>query len=181
MNKIRLLIWIMSVAGIAALHGQPAPGATSPATNTTAVPEGAPVAAPVPGAESTSPPAVPVESTAPVNGTNGLRLNFRGAPLDAVLEYLSDAAGFIIVKETRVRGTVDVWSNQPLTKEEAVNLLNTVLKKNGYAAIRNDRTLTIVNRDEAKTHDIPVISGNDPDKIPRNDEIVTQIIPVRFV
>ena len=42
------------------------------------------------------------------NGANGLRLNFRGAPLNLVLDYLSDAAGFIINKETDVRGTVEV-------------------------------------------------------------------------
>ena len=110
-----------------------------------------------------------------------LRLNFRGAPLDLVLNYLSEAAGFIIDLQTEVKGKVDVWSNQPLTKDEAVDVLNTVLNRNGYAAIRNGRTLTIVSRDEAKKRDIPVRSGNEPTAIPRNEEIVTQIIPVRFI
>src|SRR5213078_4699969 len=74
----------------------------------------------------------------------GLRLNFRGVPLDMVLNYLSDAAGFIInIKPgTDVKGkTVDVWSNQPLNKDEAVDLLNTVLNQNDYAAVRKGRTL----------------------------------------
>src|SRR2546423_3764013 len=57
----------------------------------------------------------------------GLRLNFRGVSLETVLNYLSDAAGFIIVLETKVDGKVDVWSNQPLNKDEAVNLLNSIL------------------------------------------------------
>src|SRR5438093_6701833 len=90
-----------------------------------------------------------------------LRLNFRGVPLEMVLNYLSDAAGFIIILETKVEGKVDVWSNQPLNKEEAVNLLNTILNKNGYAAIRNGRTLTILKQDEAKTRDIPVKRGSE--------------------
>jgi len=55
------------------------------------------------------------------------------------------------------------------------------LNKNGYAAIRNGRTLTIVDKNDAKTRDIPVKSGNNPDQIPNNAEIVTQIIPIRFV
>ncbi|MDB6110144.1 MAG: putative type secretion system protein [Pedosphaera sp.] len=113
------------------------------------------------------------------NGEKGLRLNFRGVPLDMVLNYLSDAAGFIIVLETQMKGKVDVWSNQPLSKEEAVTLLNTILNKNGFAAIQNGRTLTIVSREDARKKDIPVKSGNNPLKIPKNDEIVTQIIPVR--
>jgi general secretion pathway protein D len=110
-----------------------------------------------------------------------LRLNFRGVPLDLVLNYLSEAAGFTIVLETPVKGTVDVWSNQALTKAEAIDLLNTVLSKNGYAALINGRTLTIVAREEAKKRDIPVKSGNAPESIPKNEEMVTQIIPVRNI
>ena len=114
-----------------------------------------------------------------MNGEQGLRLNFRGVPLDMVLNYLSEAAGFIIVLETEVRGKVDVYSQQPISKAEAVNLLNSILNKNGYAAIRNGRTLTIVSREEAKTRDIPVRIGNNPDQIQKTDEMVTQVIPIR--
>ena len=55
------------------------------------------------------------------------------------VNYLSDAAGFIIVLETKVEGKVDAWSNQPMTKAEAVDLLNSVLNKNGYTALVNGR------------------------------------------
>jgi type II secretory pathway component GspD/PulD (secretin) len=68
-----------------------------------------------------------------------------------------------------------------MTRDEAVDLLNSVLNKNGYAAIRNGRTLTIVGKNDAKTRNIPVKTSNDPDSIPDNAEIVTQIIPIRFV
>ena len=111
---------------------------------------------------------------------NDLNLNFNRAPLDMVLNYLSDAAGFIIVQDTRVNGTVTV-NGKHLTRDEAVNLLNAVLNQNGYAAIRDGRTLTIVDKNDAKTREIPVKSGNNPESIPRNAEIVTQIIPIRFV
>ena len=110
-----------------------------------------------------------------------LRLNFDNVPLNEVLNYLSDAAGFIIVMDTQVRGYVSVISSHPMTRTEAVDLLNSVLNQNGYAAIRNGRTLTIVNKDDAKMRNIPVQIGNDPNAIPANDEIVTQIIPVRYV
>lgn len=110
-----------------------------------------------------------------------LKLNFRSAPLDIVLDYLSEAAGFIIVMDTKVTGKVDVWSNHPVTKDEAVDLLNSILSKNNCAAIRNGRTLTIVSREDAKNRLIPVRTGADPAQIPTNDEMVTQIIPIRFV
>ncbi|HTI70380.1 MAG TPA: secretin N-terminal domain-containing protein [Candidatus Limnocylindria bacterium] len=124
-------------------------------------------------------------ATPPEDAASGspkeLRLNFRGAPIETVLNYLSDAAGFIIQLNTTVRGKVDVWSNHPVTQEEAIDLLNSVLNKNGYAAIRNGRKLTIVNKSDAIHGDIPVKIGADPAKIPKNDEIVTQILPIRFV
>lgn len=114
------------------------------------------------------------------DGEHNLRFNFRGAPLESVLNYLSEAAGFIIVLETKVEGKVDAWSKQPLTKDEAVDLLNTVLHKKNYAAIRNGRTLKIVSREDAKKFDIPVKKSTEPDQIPKNDEMVTQILPVRY-
>jgi general secretion pathway protein D len=123
------------------------------------------------------------EFTPPETGTNSdeIRLNFRNAPLEMVLNYLSDAAGFIIVLDTQVRGTVSVISGTPMTRDEAVDLLNSVLNKNGLAAIRDGRTLTIVDKNDAKTRDIPVKVSAEPADIPKNDEIVTQIIPIRFV
>jgi type II secretory pathway component GspD/PulD (secretin) len=123
----------------------------------------------------------PPASAGGTNNPDELRLNFRNAPLDMVLNYLSDAAGFIIVLDTRVNGNVSVISSHPMTRDEAVDLLNAVLNKNGYAAIRNGRTLTILDKNDAKTRDIPVKTGNLPDQIPNNAEIVTQIIPIRFV
>jgi general secretion pathway protein D len=122
----------------------------------------------------------PPETAGTNAGPNDLELNFKSAPIDMVLNYLSDAAGFIIVMDTQVRGTVSV-NGKHLTKDEAVDLLNSVLNKNGYAAIRDGRTLTIVEKNEAKTRNIPVKTGNDPKDVPNNDEIVTQIIPIRFV
>jgi type II secretory pathway component GspD/PulD (secretin) len=120
-------------------------------------------------------------ANAGTNSADGLRMNFHDAPLDMVLNYLSDAAGFIIVLDTHVNGNVSVISSHPMTRDEAVDLLNAVLNKNGYAAIRNGRTLTIVDKNEAKTRDIPVKIGNNPEQIPNNAEIITQIIPIRFV
>jgi general secretion pathway protein D len=110
----------------------------------------------------------------------GLRFNFQGVPLDTVLDYLSKEAGFVIIRETDVTGRVDVRSHQSVSKDEAVDLLNTILHHKGYAAIRNGRTLTIVSRDDAKTRDIPVRKGNEPAQIPKSDEMVTHIIPVRY-
>jgi type II secretory pathway component GspD/PulD (secretin) len=120
---------------------------------------------------------------ASASDTNLVTMNFHATPLDQVLSHLSETAGFIInIKPgTSIRGKVDIFSAKPVTKEEALDLLDTALNQNGLGAIRNGRTLTIVSKDEIKTQNIPVFQGSDPDKIPMSDRIVTQIMPVRFV
>jgi general secretion pathway protein D len=166
-----------------------APEATAPANApaaavadaTNAVAAVAGTNAPAPATEEPPATNAPSATVFLPNGEVGLLMKFKNAPLEQVLDYFSEAAGFIIVLDTRVQGKVTVWSDTPMSKDEAVNTLNSVLKQNGYAAIRNERTLTIVNRDEVKTRNIRVVLGGNPDDIPQNDEIVTQIIPVNSV
>ena len=158
-----------------AMNGQgTAPAENQPVESTVILPKGN---APEAVASAFAPPAQAIGT----NNSDELRLNFRNAPLEMVLNYLSDAAGFIIVLDTHVNGNVTIVSTHPVSRDEAVNLLNTELNRNGYAAIRDGRTLTIVNKSEAKTRNIPVKTGNSPGVIPDNDEIATWIIPIRFV
>lgn len=141
--------------------------------------------------ESPAPPKVPLAAPVPLTkpveakpavkpGKGEIMLNFQGASLNDVLNYLSEAAGFVIVQEAPVTGTVNVMSRQAISAEEAVDLVNTVLIEKGFIAIRNGRILKIVKREGAQKRDLPVQTGSDPDKIPRNDGMVTQILPLRF-
>jgi uncharacterized membrane protein YgcG len=121
-------------------------------------------------------------STSTSLSTNGITFNFRNAPLEQVLTYMSDAAGYTILLQAQVSSRVTVISTHPMTREKAVDVLNAVLNQNGLAAVEGDNlTLTIMTKDAAKTGNIPVKVNADPNLIPKNDEIVTQIIPIRFV
>jgi len=151
-------------------------------------PPGAAVTTPVPATEpqAVPPPPADATTTAPATGvnragTNGLNLNFRGAPIDLVLEHLSKAAGLIIqIDAPRVSGSVTVIG-QSLTRDEAVDLLNSELNKNGYAAVRTGRTLRINTKEAIKSGKNPVKTSNNPEDIPDNDEMATWIIPIRYV
>lgn len=113
--------------------------------------------------------------------STGLRFNFRGAPLETVLQYLSEAAGYVIVLETPVKGSVDMWSSQPISREEAIPLLNLALNRLGYSATVQGRTLLVAAKDEARKRSLPVRTGNDPREIPANAEMVMQVIPLRHI
>ena len=124
-------------------------------------------------------------STQPVDGTPAeprgasISLNFKDAPLDVVLDHLSEAAGFVIIRDVPVEGRVTIQSSQPVTPEEAVTLLNAVLKSSNFSAIRNGRTLRILSRDKARKGNVPVHIGSDPADIAATDEVITQVIPLK--
>ena len=192
MKTTLALILTASLAATALAQTQPAP-LPSPAAPTTPKPDDAkPAEARPPGlaaalaaaaAEAAAVPAGPKEPVKRVvNDTDkGMRLNFRGVPLELVLNYFSESAGFIIVPKVDIKGRVDVWSEDPLTKDEAVAVLNNVLSRNGYAAFRNGRNLNIVNKDEMSRQPLPVKRDDDPEKIPATENMVTQILPIKFI
>lgn len=161
-----LLGLVLSLGLVTTLSAQDSSAATNPTES----------AQPASAATNSTP--APAEAVDP---SNPLRLNFRNAPLEMVLNYLSEAAGFIIVPEAEIRGKIDVWSNQPVTQDEALGILTSALNKNGLAALRNGRTLTIVRKDDVKRRDIPVKRGAAPDTIPKDDEVVTQVIPITYI
>ena len=117
----------------------------------------------------------------PRDPSGGLRFNFRGAPLETVLNYLSEAAGFVIVLETPVKGTIDMWSAQPVSRQEAVQLLNLAINRHGYTAALKGRNLIVSSKEDARKGSIPIRTGNDIRDIPDNAEMVMQIIPLERI
>ena len=169
-----------AAAAVAVAVAQQQPAALAPAT-----PLPAAATRPVTLAPDTSPtPSViiPPRATRPTTKPVMISLHFTDAPVDQVLEELSKAAGFIIVKEAPVDGRVTLISPVPVSPDEAVSLLNTVLKGNGYTAIRmGPRTLKVLSRVKASTGEIPVHFGADVNDIADTDDLITQIVPVQSV
>ena len=201
------VLWLTALlvgAGAAAAEAPPPPQEAPPKAPADADPGSQPEAAPKPDPEPKAEPETEAKPEAEPEDEPGaearekdededepedrprpkpgepLLLNFKDASLHAVLEYFSEAAGLIIVVEAEVEGRVTVMSLQPISTDEAIALLDTVLKEEGYAAVRNGRTLKIVSLERAAKENIPTFSGGDPDQIPIADRLVTQIIPVRF-
>ncbi len=182
---------------------QPAPGTNPPAQPPPEAPAGQDAPAPdeqvVPQPAAQTPPATnapavatpavtPAPATTNASGVDDkgmIRFNFKNTRLDQILDFMSSAAGYIIAPNRNVdlSTKVSVWSDQPVSREEALTLLKQVMAQNGYQIITNepnDRTLTIITTLEAKHSDIPVVlfKGTSSD-IPRTPDIMTYIIPVR--
>ncbi len=126
-------------------------------------------------------PAEPVE-VVKTNGAIKVKLNFQDAPLQTVLEYLSETAGLTVVSdEPIIDGRMTVISRQPIPLTQAVSLINSMLKENGLTTILTGNVLRVVTLENAKQENTPVLSGRDPDAIVASDDIVTYVIPVKYV
>lgn len=108
-----------------------------------------------------------------------IQLNFKNTPIETVLEYLSETAGVIVVSGTTLTDRITVISKSALNLDEAVSLINTILKEKGYTAVMTGRTLKVATLTDAKKMNLPVTSGSNPEDIEPTDEVVTHIIPVR--
>lgn len=108
-----------------------------------------------------------------------IQLNFKDTPIETVLEYLSETAGVVVVSGTTLTDRITVISKSALNLEEAVSLINSILKEKGYTAVMTGRILKVATLTDAKKMNLPVTSGSNPEDIEPTDEVVTHIIPVR--
>ena len=131
-----------------------------------------------------SPPQIKAEPIEVIENNSGVRikLNFQDAPLQTVLEYLSETAGLTIVSdEPLYDGRMTVISRQPITLDEAVSLINSILKEKSLTTVLRGKTLKVVTLAKAKTENIPVFSGQDPNLIVAGDDVVHYVVPVSHV
>jgi len=115
------------------------------------------------------------------NGTE-IKLNFQDAPLQSVLEYLSETAGLKVVSsEPLVNNRITVVSRQPVALDQAVSLINSILKEKNLTTVLTGKTLKVVSLAKAKVENMPVLTGRDPEAIVAGDDVVTYIIPLGHV
>ncbi len=135
-------------------------------------------AQPASEASSATDPVEVVES----NGDVKIKLNFQDTPLQAVLEYLSEKAGVTVVSDEPISdGRMTVISRQPISLEQAVSLINSILKEKGLTTVLIGKTLKVVALANAKQETIPVRTGRDPRAVEPSDNVVTYVVPVRHV
>ncbi|UCF17122.1 MAG: hypothetical protein JSW59_06605 [Phycisphaerales bacterium] len=131
-----------------------------------------------PASDSTKEPVEVVKNETGIK----VKLNFQDAPLQTVLEYLSETAGLTVVSdEPLIDGRMTVISRQPIPLTEALSLINSILKERSLTTIFNGKVLKVVTLEKAKQESGPVLSGRNPDAVVANDDIVTYVIPVKYV
>ena len=97
-------------------------------------------------------------------------LNFVGADIESVVRAIGHYTGNTFVIDPRVKGTINLVSEKPLSKAQAFDLLGSVLRLQGYALVRTADFVKVVPEADAKLQSAPVQVG----KL-RGDQIATQV------
>jgi general secretion pathway protein D len=150
----------------------PVPSPTPPAAG--AVPPAAPAAAgtdaPAPTAPAARPPA------------RQLVLNFDNADVEVVIQAAAEIAGFNYVLAPTVRGRkITVQTVGKISSDEVFPVLLTILDVNGLAAVRSGNLYRIIPRENAPQTPVKTIVGRDEGPGLPPDEVVTQVVPLRFI
>ncbi len=101
---------------------------------------------------------------------NQATLNFVGADIESVVRAVGHFTGNTFVIDPRVKGTINLVSEKPVSKRQAFEMLTSVLRLQGYAVVRTQNFVKVVPEADAKLQASPVQIG----KL-RGDQIATQI------
>ena len=107
-----------------------------------------------------------------------VRLNFKGADIQAVITSVADITGKNFIVDPRVKGKVTVISSHAMSDKEIYQVFLSVLDVHGYTAVPAGKTIKILPDADAKHSGIPAAEG---DKTGVGDESITRVIQVEHV
>jgi len=109
-----------------------------------------------------------------------ISLDFDQVDIKIFIKTIGELTGINFLIDDNVRGTVTLISPTKIRLIEVYEVFESVLQVKGYAAVPAGKIVKIIPRSEASKSNISIRVGNNPELIPQNDTIVTQIIPIRF-
>jgi general secretion pathway protein D len=107
-------------------------------------------------------------------------LNFDNADVETVIQAASEIIGFNYVLSPDVRGKVTVQTSGRIAQEEVFGVLLAILEVHGFTAVKSGNLYKIVRIEGARERAVPTIVGPLPDPNRTTDEIVTQIVPLKY-
>src|SRR5437899_3197523 len=120
--------------------------------------------------------------SAPTTSPSGrfIVLNFDNADVETVIHAASEIVGFNYVLSPDVRGKVTVQTSGRIPQEDVFGVLLGILEVHGFTAVKSGNLYKIVRVEGARERAVPTIIGDVPIAERSGDEIITQIVPVRY-
>nr|WP_284507769.1 MULTISPECIES: type II secretion system secretin GspD [unclassified Caballeronia] len=104
-------------------------------------------------------------------------LNFVNADIDQVAKAIGAATGKTIIVDPRVKGQLNLVSENPVPEDQALKTLQASLRMQGFALVQDHGVLKVVPEADAKLQGVPTYVGNSP--AARGDQVITQVFQLR--
>jgi general secretion pathway protein D len=131
-----------------------------------------PAAVPIPDAP-TPPPSAP---------SRNIVFNFDNADVEVVIQAAAEIVGFNYVLAPTARGRkVTVQTIGKIATNDVFNVLLTILDVNGLAAVKSGNLYRIIPKEGAPQTSIRTVVGREADPSRSGDEVLTQLIPLRYI
>jgi general secretion pathway protein D len=136
--------------------------------------------------QSTLIPLVPIayaqnSQNTPSNGalpdSTSVTLSFSNADIESVASVLAKATGQTILVDPKVKGTINLISNKPLTKAKALDAFSTALRTSGFALVNVNGIYRVVPEADAKLISNSVLTGKSSQA---GDQIITKVFKLNF-
>jgi general secretion pathway protein D len=108
----------------------------------------------------------------PARRAEPVTLNFNNADIEAVARTLATLTGRNVVVDPRVKGTLSLNTDKPVSPQVAFNQFTAQLRLQGFAVVQSDGLYKVVPEAEAKLQTATVSAGA---VAGANNQIVTQI------
>jgi general secretion pathway protein D len=108
-------------------------------------------------------------------------LNFQGAEIEAVARTFASITGRNVVVDPRVKGTLTLVTDKPVSRAVALGQFVSALRLQGYTLVESAGLYKVVPEAEAKLQSIGVtMQEGDYGNLPASNQIATQIFKLNF-
>jgi general secretion pathway protein D len=109
---------------------------------------------------------------------DSVMLNFVNADIDAVVRAIGQYAGRTFVIDPRVKGTLTLVTERPVTKQQAFEQLLSALRLQGFTIVQTGNVMRVVPEADAKLQGGTVVAPRTPS--PGGDQLITQVFRLQY-
>jgi general secretion pathway protein D len=114
----------------------------------------------------------------PAANGESVMLNFVNADIDAVVRAIGQFTSRTFVVDPRVKGTLSLVTERPVTREQAYEQLLTALRLQGFTIVQTGNVARVLPEADAKLQGGTVVSPQTA--APRGDQLVTQVFRLQY-
>jgi general secretion pathway protein D len=124
---------------------------------------------------------VAMAQTAPAGRNEPITLNFVNADIEAVARTMATVTGLGVVVDPRVKGTISLVTEKPVSRAAAMNQFLAALRLQGYTMVETGGIYKVLPEADAKLQSasVGVSTGGAPVRATSN-QIITQIIKLNY-